>query len=307
MSEIVPTYSLPADRNPASMYLSSLSPGSLPAMEGALHKIAVLLGSTGAFSCNWAALRFRHVQAIQTKLLETYDYKTVNKMMCAVRGALKAAWLDGQMTAEDYHKARSVKSISGEKLPPGRSLSPGEIKALIDVCKADNSPAGIRDAAIISVMYAAGLRRSEVVDLNLDDYSIEEGQVTIRGSKSRTDRTSYILNGGSRAINAWLQIRGLEPGPMFYPITKTGEIQRRRMSSQAIFNMLRKRADQAEIPSFSPHDIRRTHISDMLETGADVLTVAKMVGHKSPQTTMLYDRRGEQAKIKAANMLHVPY
>ena len=94
---------------------------------------------------------------------------------------------------------------------------------------------------------------------------------------------------------------------MFYPITKTGEIQRRRMSSQAIFNMLRKRGEQAEIPEFSPHDIRRTHISDMLETGADVLTVAKMVGHKSPQTTMLYDRRGEQAKIKAANMLHVPY
>mgnify|MGYP002351421843 FL=1 len=79
------------------------------------------------------------------------------------------------------------------------------------------------------------------------------------------------------------------------------------MTHQAIYNMLNKRIEQAGIKDFSPHDLRRTFISDMLDAGADIATVAKMVGHASVTTTARYDRRPEKAKQQAAELLSFPY
>ena len=71
--------------------------------------------------------------------------------------------------------------------------------------------------------------------------------------------------------------------------------------------MLQKRGKEAALKPFSPHDLRRTFVSDLLEAGADIATVAKMAGHANVQTTARYDRRPEQAKRKAGRLLHVPY
>jgi site-specific recombinase XerD len=71
--------------------------------------------------------------------------------------------------------------------------------------------------------------------------------------------------------------------------------------------MLQKRAHEARVKSFSPHDLRRTFVSDLLDAGADIATVAKMAGHASVNTTARYDRRPEDAKRKASGLLHVPY
>ena len=79
------------------------------------------------------------------------------------------------------------------------------------------------------------------------------------------------------------------------------------MFSQAIYNMLFKRSRKQAFTASSPHDMRRTFISHLLDAGADISTVSKMAGHANIQTTARYDRRPEEAKRKAAELLHVPY
>jgi len=67
------------------------------------------------------------------------------------------------------------------------------------------------------------------------------------------------------------------------------------------------RAKQANVKAFSPHDLRRTFAGDMLDAGADISTVQKIMGHSSANTTASYDRRDKRTKKAAAGLLHVPY
>ena len=296
------------DQNAAAIYVASLgSESGRRTMTQVLNLMAnELQTGANALTLDWGTLRFQHVAAIRSKLQEHYKPATVNKALAALKGALRAAWQSGQMSAEDYQKAVSIKGVRGETLPTGRELSSGELSALLTACEQDNSPAGTRDAAIIAVMYSCGLRRAEVIALDLADYNAEAGQLKIYG-KGKKERSAYVAGGAAQALTDWLSLRGENSGALFVAINKGGALGDNRLTSQAIYNMLQKRASEAGVKSFSPHDMRRTFVSDLLDAGADITTVSKMAGHASVTTTARYDRRPEEAKRKAAGLLHVPY
>ena len=299
----------PADENPALVYVASLTTrDGRRTMRQALEKIAHILSGdrAGAREVDWSALRFQHTQAIRTALVETgYKPATINKALSALRGTLRAAWQMGQMDAESFHRAVSVDNVKGETLPAGRDLSEGEIRALMASCSEDMRPAGFRDAALIAVL-CLGLRRAEVVALDVDNYDPETGALKLPG-KGRKERLVYAYGGVADALGDWMQIRGEEPGPLFYPIRKGGVIVPARLTTQAVYEILRSRGARASVKPFSPHDLRRTFVGSLLDAGADVSVVARLAGHASVTTTARYDRRGEKAKQKSARMLHVPY
>jgi site-specific recombinase XerD len=297
------------DQNAAAIYLTSLnSEAGRRTMRQALNLCAGLLSENAdALVFAWHDLRFQHVTAIRAKLTEVYKPATVNKLLAAVRGVLKSAWQSGQMSAEDFHKAASVKGVKNDTLPAGRELTQGEITALMSDCGHDTTNAGARDAAIIALMYSCGLRREEVVTLDLTDYDTESGRLVVKG-KGNKERTAYITGGAARALADWLAVRGADPGALFVAVNKSGRIVNyKNMTPKTIYKMLAKRATEAGVKSFSPHDMRRTFVSDLLDAGADITTVSKMAGHANVTTTARYDRRPEEAKRKAASLLHVPY
>jgi site-specific recombinase XerD len=213
------------------------------------------------------------------------------------------------MTAEDYQRiCAAIKNVAGTRLLAGRALDRGEIKALAHGCVGDrNRAAGLRDVALIGLLYSSGLRRAEAVAIDLADFDAETGAIRVLSGKGNNQRITYISDGALDAVNDWLLVRGREPGPLFCPVRKSGVIVHRRMSAAAVRLILRKRVRLAALKPATPHDMRRTFISDMLDAGADLSTAQKLAGHANPATTAAYDRRGEEAKRKAASLLHFPY
>jgi site-specific recombinase XerD len=287
-------------------------------MHRALETVAGILSDTLAeyrggmiykadpLSIPWGEMRFQHASLIKSVLSESYTPAGANKILSALRGVLRAAFNLGQMSAEDYQRAIQVKAIRGETLPAGRSITPGELQALIDVCSHDLGAAGARDTAIVAILYSCGLRRAELAGLDLADYDRIEGTLRVRG-KGRKERLAHVVNGAARALADWLTVRGIDPGPLFLPIRKGGHVTRGRLTTQAVYHILQTRADQAGVKSLSPHDFRRTFVGDLLDAGADISTVQRLAGHANVTTTARYDRRPEAAKRKAVELLHVPY
>jgi len=301
------------DRHPVAVYLARLAPSSRRTMRAALDAIARLLvdDRCDALSVDWSQLRYRHTTAVRALLADgRYAPSTANRHLAALRGVLKECWRLGYVSAEDFQRAADLEPVRGSRLPRGRALQPGEIRSLFAACEEferDKKPAmAARDAAILALLYGSGLRRAEAVGLELADYEREAGTLKVRG-KGNKERLAHLGDASQAALDAWLLVRGLWAGPLFVAINKGGRLASGGMSGQAMLYIARCRTVQASVASFSPHDLRRTFIGDLLDAGADLSTVQQLAGHAQIQTTARYDRRGEATKKRAAKLLHVPY
>ena len=291
--------------------------GSRRTMRTALNIIGGLLGvgevrneqgqDVRCLVVPWASLRYQHTAAIRAALQERYAPATANKLLAALRRVLKEARRLGQMSADDHDQASDLKNVRGTRLPRGRALGDGEVVSLMRICADDASAAGARDAAIIALLRGTGLRRSEAVALDLSDYEPSTGAITIRSGKGKKERLTYVAGGAKAALDEWLVARGQAAGPLFYGITKGVRLVVRRLADQAIAVICAARATEAGVAPFTPHDMRRTFISGLLDAGADIATVQRLAGHEDPATTSRYDRRGETAKQRAIELVHVPF
>jgi integrase/recombinase XerC len=293
--------------NPVEAYLARLGAGSRRGQRQALNAIAGFLSDEvlDADGTDWASIRYQDTSAVRSWLVKRYAPNTAKRLLAALRGVLKECWRMGLMQYDDLAKATDLSSVLGQSEPCGRALSMEELQKVFDACHRDTSPAGVRDGAIVGLLYGLGLRRSEVVFLDLCHYNRAQGIVAVHG-KGNQPRWGYALEQVRVLLDAWLHLRGDWEGPMFTPINRCGGLARHPFSPQGLALVVKKRAAEAEIQTFSCHDLRRTFITNLLSAGADISTVQRLAGHRHVSTTVIYDRRGEEAKVKAAKLIATP-
>ena len=270
----------------------------------------------------WDQLTPAHAAAIRASIAASgLSTASKNKMINGIRGVIKSAWrlelIDGERSERVRDVLKTIRTVSDE--PSGRYVEWGERKALFIACGRDETPRGARDAATLALL-CIGLRRSEVCSLNMSDFDPATGRLAIRQSKGGRTRNIYVDNGALQAMKLWLSVRGDERGALILPVTRSGTTvlhtkkprgsttkKPARMTDNAIYAILSRRIDEAGINPFTPHDLRRTVISDLLDSGVDLPTVQAHAGHANPMTTARYDRRGDRAKRKAAGTIEVPF
>jgi site-specific recombinase XerD len=304
---LLPAAAAGNNNSPVATYLGRLALGSRRGQLDALNTIARLLtkGSADAEGIDWASLKYPQTAAIRAALSEKYAPNTTKRMLAALRCVLKECWRLGLMIHDEYARAADVAPVRGQLPPRGRALNEAELEALFSGCLADPTTAGVRDAAILGLLYGIGLRRSELVRLDVVDFDSGDGVLTIRG-KGNEARTAYVVEETRTVLERWLRLRGIATGAMFFPVTKSGHLVLKRLTCDGIAQILTKRARAANVERFSCHDLRRSFVTNLLDAGADLAVVQKLAGHRQITTTAIYDKRGEAAKLKAVELVRIP-
>jgi integrase len=187
---------------------------------------------------------------------------------------------------------------------PTRALSPAQADKVLRVWDEDK-PIHLRNRALIAVLFLAGLRRSEAAVLRWEDIDLQEGVIHVRHGKGDVARDAALAGDYAlEALSAWhTRGQGSESrGYVFCSVAKGGKLgSDAPMTSQAVYNVVKTTEQRADVP-FSPHDARRTFITEALATGAALADVQAQAGHKQESTTLRYakpvDARHRRQKLR---------
>jgi integrase/recombinase XerD len=290
--------------DPITLYLESLSPGSRRPMRCLLQRAARMLAFKEQLEkVPWHMLEYQHVLQIRMDMLaEQKSLNTVNLMISAINGVMTACFDLGLLSADELMRIKKVKLVRGRNASKGIALTEVEIKKLLSACSRKRSLVAKRNLCIIVVLISTGLRRSELCDLKLADYDAEASELTVRNGKGRKARIAYLTSSASRYLNRWVRLRGYENGPLF-PKIDIATLTSDSLEGHHVYKIVRDSAEQASIKNLSPHDLRRTFITMLLERGVDINSVRQLAGHSGIQTTALYDHRNESFRKKAIKVL----
>jgi integrase/recombinase XerC len=213
-----------------------------------------------------------------------YAKTTVARRVAAVRSWCRFLCRQGVLTANPADGLRGPRQ--DKKLP--HFLGVEDVQRLLEAPPPD-TPLGLRDRAILETLYSAGLRVSELTGLNMEDVDLAEGMATVRG-KGRRERLALLGRPALAALRRWVKGRaavaaalGQEPAALF--LNKSGT----RLTSRSVGRLLAKYLQQAGLdPRTSPHTLRHSFATHLLDNGADIRSVQELLGHRSLSTTQIY-------------------
>lgn len=231
----------------------------------------------------------RHLRAFTVWLHEQqYAKTTIARRIAAVRSWFRFLCRRGIVT---QNPAEGLRGPRQEKKLP--NFMPEKSLDSLLASPAEETPLGLRDRALLESLYSAGLRVSEVVGMNLEDVDLAGGVVVIRG-KGRRERLAFLGEKARNALLAWLPARQTllagrkkanktKGEPIF--LNKNGT----RLSARSVGRLLHKYLLQAGLdPEASPHTLRHSFATHLLDHGADIRSVQELLGHRSLTTTQIY-------------------
>ena len=295
-------------RNPLTLYLTRLAPSSQLTMRYVLQDAADRLGfeDINLEDIDWHLLQPEHVMALVAVLREDgYAPNTSSLYVNAVRGVMNEAWRMSLISQDHLLKMRSVKAMAGTRLSQGRNLRRTLIRELMEVCAADPRPQGLRDAAVIGILYGSGMRKSESVNIELGQVNFDERSLQVTG-KGNKQLIKYAPAWAFAKLEAWLAFRRsqLKPGEqddgfLFNRIRRGSHITRERITKHAIYYIARQRGEQVGV-KIMPHDFRRSFITRVIEE-YDLSIAQKLAHHTNIQTTATYDVRDDNERRRAVD------
>ncbi len=297
--------------NPANYALVGKSTNGRRTYVSRLNQVARLFRFGSYTEVPWHLLRHEHVQyVVKTLRAKNVAPATINTTLSTLRAVSREAFNLGQLSGEDLTRILNVKLEKGSRLPTGRHISARDISSLVRICEHDEGPSGIRDIAMIGLMYCCGLRRAEIARLVVGDFNQLDNSVRCSG-RNMTERMCWPDPGTVAALLDWFSARGTQllsdDSPMFTPIRKGGNITARAMTDQSIYNVIGKRSKQAGIRPCTPHDFRRSFVTNLLDNNVDVQVTQRLAGHSNLVTTLRYDRRKIQDTRPVVEALRLPY
>jgi integrase/recombinase XerC len=217
---------------------------------------------------------------------------TIGRKLATLRSFLVFAQREG-LVEENYARAlRAPKR--GQRLP--HLVDTDGIERLLDAPKRDRL--GLRDRAILEVLYSAGLRVSELVGLNDGDLGLEAGTVKVIGKGNR-ERLAPIGRYAVEALEAWLEVRG--SGDAVFTNYQGG-----RLSTRSVQKMMEKYTKLVGLDSqTTPHSLRHSFATHLLDDGADIRSVQEMLGHLTIVSTQIYTHVA-QSRQQAVYTQHHP-
>ena len=230
-------------------------------------------------------LTTRHLRAYLAWLHnEGYAKTTISRRIAAVRSWCRFLCRQGALASNPADGLRGPRQ--DKKLP--HFLGEADLERLLAAPAAD-AHLGIRDRAVLETLYSAGLRVSELTGLDLEDLDLDSGMATIRG-KGKRERLALLGGRAVRALEQWLGDRGrftekrARPSQAVF-LNKNGS----RLTSRSVGRLLEKYLGQAGLdPRTSPHTLRHSFATHMLDRGADIRSVQELLGHRSLATTQIY-------------------
>ena len=264
------------------MVLDTVSDRSKRDYKRALTDFLTWYMQTGQTALDKATIN-AHVAALKTRGVTA---SSINQRLAAIRKLAKEAAdneLIDESTAQRIGRVENIK-IQGKKL--GNWLSQAQAVAMV------NSPdtetlIGLRDRAILSVMLGCGLRRDEVVRLQVDHLQQREGRWVILDLQGKHNRTRTVPMAAwiKALIDKYTEAVGVTSGVLFRRIGKGDKVRDVGMTPQAIWNMVQA---YSPVEHLAPHDLRRTFAKLAASGGAPLVQIQKTLGHASIQTTENY-------------------
>lgn len=281
--------------NPALLWLSTLSPAGRRGMQSQLKCCAALLNNDSDIATYpWHSLDYGAVMQVRASLMDQgYAVATINMALSALKSVANTAFNLGLLDATTLTTIKTIKRASGDPKRQGRALTKAEIRAMLHAAGDFVIARCQRDRAILLLLCGAGLRAGELVSLDIDDVDIPQGILHVRQGKGRKNRDIHLAGKVRKQLASWLKARGDHPGPLFTRISRAGRPGTQPLTKTGLTGVLMQLRAIADISYFTPHDLRRTFITQLLEQGADLNIVRQLAGHADVSTTTRYDCRGQ--------------
>lgn len=226
---------------------------------------------------------------------------TINLHVAAIAAVHRAAGLDNPTAAEAVRATvRGVRRTIGTRQTRKAPATAETVRKMVR--KVPDGLAGLRDRALILIGFAAALRRSELVALDVADLERAPDGIVIHVRRSKTDQDGagqeIAVPRGSKlrpceALDAWLAAARISAGPVFRPVNRGGAVSADRLTDRSVADIVKRHADAAELDAtlFSGHSLRAGFVTSALAAGADVLKVMHVTRHTQVTTLQKYDRR----------------